>query len=593
MINASKKELVSKLPNWDLTDLYKNDSDPKIQQDLELAEKKCKEFNKKYKANVATLSAAELYAAIKTYEEISDLIGKLGSFSFLYYSTRVTDSDVQAFYQNIEEKIRDISTFLIFFTLELNMIDESQINEYLNNSELQKYKSFIQDSRVWKPYQLSEIEEEVIHEKNLTSRSAWVRMYEDYTAGLKFDFDENKIGLSDIFNKLSSKDPEVRKRTADSIGEVLQKNVPTISFIYNTLVKDKELDDRRRGFKKPIQAQNLNNLIEDEVVDSLIDTVKANYGNLSQRYYKIKAKMLGVDVLNYWDRNAALSLEEDKPISWEDAKNIVLESYAKFSPKVAEIAQMFFDKNWIDAEIKEGKMFGAFSHGTVPSAHPYVMLNYHGKVRDVMTLAHELGHGVHQYLARKQGALMSGTPLTLAETASVFGEQLTFRGILAREKDEKKRKVIIASKVEDMLNTVVRQIALCEFEKKVHDERRNGEISFVKMGEIWFETQKECFGDSIKLDDRYKNYWSYISHFIHTPFYVYAYAFGDCLVNSLYSVYEQGAVEDFEGKYIEMLAFGGSKRYDEMLKPFDINPKDKKFWQSGLDIISGFIDQLE
>lgn len=592
-MNSKASAKIMNLPNWDLTDLYKSDVDPKIEKDLKSLKDRCSKFAKNYKGSLHKIKAKELYAALKEYESISDLVGKISSFSFLYYSTRVTDHKAQAFYQNTEERIRDITTLLIFFSLELNSIDESKIKTLLKDKDLKRYEPYIKDSRVWKPYQLSQIEEEVLHEKNLTSRSAWVRHYEDQTASLKFKFGKQEIGLSEIFNKLSSIDAKTRKDAADSIGEVLGKNISTLSFVYNTLIKDKELEDRRRGFKRPIQSQNLNNLVEDEVVEALISTVKANYKNLSQRYYKIKAKMLGMKVLNYWDRNAALSNVEDKKIPWDEAKKIVLDSYGKFSPKIADIAKMFFDKNWIDAEVKEGKMFGAFSHSTVPSAHPYVMLNYHGKVRDVMTLAHELGHGVHQWLAREQGALMSGTPLTLAETASVFGEQLTFRSILEMEKDKKRRKLIIASKVEDMLNTVVRQIALCEFEKKVHDARREGEISPAKFGKLWIESQKESFGDSVKLDERYENYWSYISHFIHTPFYVYAYAFGDCLVNSLYAVYQNNSVKDFEGKYIEMLKAGGSLRYDEILKPFKLNPKDKKFWQGGLDIISGFIDELE
>lgn len=587
---TTKKE---NLPCWDLSALYRSPNDPKIAKDLKSLDQRCTKFVKSYQGKLASLSAKELCKALKECESISDGLGKLGSYAFLYYSTRVTDSKAQALYQNTDEKIRDISSKLIFFSLELNEISDKQMNSLLKDKDLSLYTPYIKDSRAWKPYQLSKIEEEVIHEKNLTSRSAWVRMFEDQTASFKFKFGKAEIGISDIFNKFSSIDPKVRKQAADSIDETLSKNVRTQALIYSTLIKDKELDDRRRGFKKPIQSQNLNNLVEDEVVEALISTVKANYKNLSQRYYKLKAKMLGMKVLNYWDRNAPLNSHEDKKIPWSEAKNIVLTSYNKFSPKVGKIAEMFFDKNWIDAQTQDGKMFGAFSHSTVPSAHPYVMLNYLGKTRDVMTLAHELGHGVHQWLAREQGALMCGTPLILAETASVFGEQLTFRSLLEMEKDKKKRNTIIASKVEDMLNTVVRQIAFCEFELRVHDARRKSELSHEQFGKIWMDIQKESFGNSIKLDDRYKNYWSYISHFIHTPFYVYSYAFGDCLVNSLYAVYQKGKVSNFEDKYIEMLRAGGTLRYDEILKPFKLNPKDKRFWQEGLDIISEFIDELE
>jgi oligoendopeptidase F len=582
-----------KLPYWNLTDLYTDAESKKLKADISSLAKVCKEFSMEYTGKIGKLSAKNLCQSIKKYEDISDLAGRIMSFAFLHYCTQVENPEAQSFYQNLEEKINELTQHLIFFSLELNNIEDTKMKELLSDKNLKHYAPFINDSRVWKKYQLSQKEEEIIHEKSLSSRSAWVKLFDQTDAGLRFSFKGKELTVSEIFNKFSSASAEERKLAADSIGEVLQKNIPTFSFIMNTLIKEKELEDKRRGLKEPISSQNLSNLIEDKVVDTLMQTVKDNYPKLSHRYYKIKAKMLGMEKLNYWDRNAAINKDEDKYIPWEQAKETVISAYHEFSPESARIVKMFFDNNWIDASPKQGKMGGAFSHSTVPSCHPYIMMNYHGKTRDVMTLAHELGHGVHQWLSRKQGCLMARTPLTLAETASVFGEQLTFRSLIAQEKDEKKRKLMIASKVEDMLNTVVRQIAMCEFEKQLHAERKNGEISPAKIGDIWMRTQLESFGDSVITDDRYKNYWAYIPHFIHTPFYVYAYAFGDCLVNSLYSVYESGKVQNFESKYMAMLEAGGSLRYKEMLAPFKLDPSKSTFWQQGLDVVSSFIDMLE
>ncbi|MFI4983920.1 MAG: M3 family oligoendopeptidase [Rickettsiales bacterium] len=582
-----------KLPNWNLSALYSSPEDQKIPQDISHLEQEVKGFNSKYKGKIKTLTSKELSACIKQYDELNDLLGKLHSYSFLFYCTKVNDQVAQSFHQNTEEKINELTKDLIFFTLEINLIEESHLKELLNDESLKFYEPFIRDSRVWLPHQLSENEESIIHEKNLSSRNAWVRLFDQTSAKIKFPFEGKELTATEIFAKLSSSDAAVRKNAADSIGEVFQKNIEIFAFIHNTLIKDKELEENRRGFKQPIQSQNLSNLVEDEVVEALMKAVKASYPELSHRYYRIKAKMLGMEKLNYWDRNAALSNDEETPIAWNEAQRIVLDAYSGFSPKMAEVTEKFFANDWIDAEVKDGKMGGAFAHPTVPSAHPFVMLNYQGKKRDVMTLAHELGHGVHQVLAGKQGCLISRTPLTLAETASVFGEMLTFRSLIASEKDESKKKLMIASKVEDMLNTVVRQIAMCDFETKLHDARKAGELSPEQIGNIWYETQVASFGDSIALDDRYKNYWCYIPHFVHTPFYVYAYAFGDCLVNSLYSVYENKEVANFEDKYLEMLASGSRHRYRELLKPFNLDPSDPAFWQRGLKVISGFIDMLE
>jgi len=579
------------LPDWNLNSLYSSNEDPKIKADLAEIKKQCIEFEKQYKGKIVESNAKALFTAISEYDAISDHIVRLASYGFLQYCTKMEDSEAQGLYQNIDEQLTDITKHLIFFTLEINNIEDSAMKALFTDAELATYESFIMDSRAYKPYQLTHIEEEIIHEKSLTARSAWVKFYEDYSAAMRFKFEGKDLTITEITNKLTSGDGKVRKAAADVIGGELEKNKKNISYIYSTIIKDKELEDNRRGFERPIQSQNLSNLVEDEVVDSLMETVADNYEALAQRYYKLKAKMLGVDVLNYWDRNAPLAAD-DTYIPWDKSKEIILAAYGEFDPQAAEIAKMFYDNSWIHAKPIAGKMSGAFSHGTCPSANPFIMVNYKGKTRDVMTVAHELGHGIHQHLAKKMGALKSRTPLTIAETASVFGEMLTFRKLLSLETDEAKKKLVIASKVEDMLNTVVRQIAMCNFELKAHDLRKQGEISPEKFGEIWYETQANSFGDSIKLDDKYRNYWTYVSHFFHTPFYVYSYAFGDCLVNSLFRVYEAKSVENFEDKYLEMLSLGGSRRYNELLKPFGLNAKDPKFWQQGLSLIADLIDEI-
>jgi len=580
------------LPSWDLTDFYANIKDPAIKKDIDKALSKAIAFEKAYKGKVEKLAAAGLLKAIKECEALSDLIGKLASYAFLSYATEVSNPEKQAFYQNVEEKINDVSAKLIFFSLELNRLDEKKLSGFFKQKELAFYKPYIRDVRAWKKYQLSDKEEEVIHEKDLTGRSAWVKFFDQLEAKMRFKLKSKELTLAEIMEQYVSHNSTVRRDAAKAISQGLNTHLDTFTFITNILAKDKDLEDKRRGFKEPISSRNVANYVEDEVIETLIKTVKANYKKLSHRYYKIKAKWMGKKVLNYWDRNAPLA-EVDRKIPWEEAVDIVMKAYHDFSPAMAKIARLFIDKKWVDVPAQPGKMFGAFSHGTVPSMHPYVLLNYKHKVRDVMTLAHELGHGVHQYLARKQGALIAGTPLTIAETASVFGEQLTFRALLKREKGAKARRALIASKVEDMLNTVVRQIAFCEFEREVHSARKQGELSTDQINQIWMKVQSESLGDAIKLDKDYAPYWSYISHFVHSPFYVYAYAFGDCFVNSLYAVYESGKVKNFEEKYLEALASGGRLRYYEFLKPFGLNPKDRKFWQFGLDKIASLIDELE
>lgn len=581
-------------PNWDLFDFYSSIKDKKIDADIKKISEAAKKFAKKYFKKVEGLSADQLAKAIVEYENISESAAKISSFAYLIYASDLSNQENISFYQNTSEKLNSIDSELVFFTLEINELSDKKIAQFFKESKSFKhYEPFIRDIRAFKKHQLSHDLEKYSLEKDISAKSAWVRFFDETVNNLQFQYRGKVLNSQEIFNLMSDNDEEVRKTAAKAIGKTLGENAKTFAFITNILAKDKAVEDSWRKYDKPISARNLSNFVEDEVVEILVSKVRENYKNISHRYYKIKAKILGKKSLNYWDRNAPLSLEENKVIEWEAARQLVLEAYEEFSPKMSEIGEIFFEKNWIDAKVKSGKDSGAFSHPTVPSVHPYILMNYQGKIRDVMTLAHELGHGVHQYLARKQGFLMAGTPLTLAETASVFGEQLTFQKILKNEKDAKKKKLIIAAKVEDMINTAVRQIAFLEFEKKIHDARKEGEIPLEKICEFWMSVQQESLGPIFKYEDEYKFFWSYIPHFIHSPFYVYAYAFGDCLVNSLYGVYKSGKVKNFEEKYLQMLEAGGTKHHKEMLAPFGLDACKPEFWQAGLDVIASYIDMLE
>ncbi|HEY7991952.1 MAG TPA: M3 family oligoendopeptidase [Stellaceae bacterium] len=580
------------LPEWDLSDLYPTPDSPALKSDLDRSAAAADGFRDHYRGKLASLSGDELGAAIAAFEKLEDTLGRAMSYASLYYAANMSDPERGRFYQNIQERINAISTELLFFTLEINRIDDGALDEKLKSPALAHYRPWLRDVRAFRPHQLSDDIEKLLHEKSVAGASAWQRLFDETEAALRFPIGGKELTGAEALHLLSERDPATRKNAAKAIGKVFGDNVRIFAQITNTLAKDKEIEDRWRKFPRPISSRNLANYVEDEVVDALIGAVRQSYPRLSHRYYKLKAKWFGVDALPYWDRNAPLPDAEDRTIAWPQATRIVLDAYNDFSPDLAKIGRRFFDHRWIDAPTRPGKSPGAFAHPTVPSAHPYLLLNYQGKIRDVMTLAHELGHGVHQVLAGPQGQLMADTPLTLAETASVFGEMLTFQALLKSETDPAKQKAMLAAKVEDMLNTVVRQIAFVEFERRVHDERRQGELSADRIGEIWLDIQGESLGPAITFEDEYKYYWTYIPHFIHTPFYVYAYAFGDCLVNSLYAVY-QNASPGFAEKYLDLLRAGGTKRHKELLAPFGLDASDPNFWKRGLDMVSGFIDQLE
>jgi oligoendopeptidase F len=511
----------------------------------------------------------------------------------LVYASDLSNQENLAFFQNISERISKYEAKLVFFTIAINKIEEAHLTSILQDKNLQKFLPFIKSVRLFKNHQLNEESEKILIDKAVTSSASWIRFFDENVNNLKFKFGKKILNSQEIFDLMANKNGNIRKNAAKAISITFADNIKNFAFITNILAKDKSIEDDLRGFANPISSRNLANDVEDEIVDIMVNKVRDNYSKISHRYYQIKAKILKKQQLNYWDRNAPLPSQDSQRISFQEAKNMVLDSYEEFHPKMRMIGEKFFANNWIDAKVRSGKDSGAFSHPAVPSVHPYILMNYQGKVRDVMTLAHELGHGIHQILASQQGYLMSHTPLTLAETASVFGEQLTFQSILRKQKKPLIIRNIIASKVEDMINTVIRQIAFLQFEHKVHNHRKNGEIAIEDLNKFWLEVQKESLGDVFIDNQDYRFFWCYIPHFIHSPFYVYAYAFGDCLVNSLYAIYQTRKIGNFADKYLEMLSMGGTKHHKELLSPFGIDISKAEFWQFGLDVISSMIDQIE
>jgi oligoendopeptidase F len=582
---------LGELPTWDLSDLYSGPSAADLDADLKRAAADAEAFAKAYEGQITSLDGRTLGEAVARYEALSDLMGRIGSYASLYYAQNMADPERGRFAQNVSEALNDIGAKLLFVRLEINKIEDDQLAIKLQDSALAKYAPWLRDVRVFRPHDLSDELEKFLHDHSVVDAS-WSRLFDETIARLRYPFRGDMLTEPQILDKLSDKDGSVRKEAAKSFGKVQGDNIGVFSLVTNTLIKDKEIDDRWRKYDRPQSYRNLSNVVEDEVVDALASAVKAAFPRLSHRYYRLKARWFGVDKMPYWDRNAPLPEHDDRTIPWNEAETIVLDAYHAFSPELAHVGQKFFGTGWIDAPPRPGKSPGAFAHPTVPSAHPYLLLNYQGKVRDVMTLAHELGHGVHQVLAAQQGPLMADTPLTLAETASVFGEMLTFQSLLKTAPDKAARKAMLAAKVEDMLNTVVRQIAFYEFESRLHMERRKGELTADAIGEIWMSVQGESLGPAFTFDDEYRHYWSYIGHFIHSPFYVYAYAFGDCLVNSLYAAYQSGQ-KDFQARYLEMLKAGGVKRHKELLAPFGLDASNPAFWDQGLSVISGFVDELE
>ncbi|MDZ5697523.1 M3 family oligoendopeptidase [Chelativorans sp. M5D2P16] len=594
---ARKASELGDLPLWNLADLYPAIDSQELADDIARAQRDARAFEEKWKGRLAEEAAkgtdGRLGEAVRAYEELDELFGRIGSYAGLVYADDTSDPARAKFYGDIQEKLTDASTHLLFFALELNKIDDALIETALAQDPLfGHYRPWVLDIRKDRPHQLEDRIEQLFHESSVTGRGAWNRLFDETMTSLRFQVDGEELTLEPTLNLLQDADGRKRRKAAEALAETLGEHIRLFTLITNTLAKDKEIADRWRNFSDVADSRHLANRVEREVVDALAASVHDAFPRISHRYYAMKARWLGMDKLNHWDRNAPLPEAPQTTIGWDEARETILSAYRSFAPEMAEIAGRFFEKNWIDAPVRPGKSPGAFAHPTVPSAHPYVLLNYMGKPRDVMTLAHELGHGVHQVLAAGQGALMASTPLTLAETASVFGEMLTFRSLLERTADKRERKAMLAQKVEDMINTVVRQIAFYEFERKVHTERRKGELTSDQIGRLWLEVQAESLGPAVRLREGYETFWAYIPHFIHSPFYVYAYAFGDCLVNSLFAVYSQ-AETGFQEKYFELLKAGGTKHHSELLAPFGLNASDPAFWSKGLSVIEGLIDELE
>ncbi|HVL20405.1 MAG TPA: M3 family oligoendopeptidase [Amaricoccus sp.] len=590
---ARDEAALGDLPTWDLGDLYAAPDAPEIAADLDWLTAECASFARDFEGRLAGLDSAGLLGAIRRWEAIQTRSGRLGSYAGLRYYQMTTDPARAKAFGDMQTRLTDATTPLVFFTLELNRIDDAALDATVAaDPDLLRYEPVLDRIRKMKPHQLSDELERFLHDQSVVGAAAWNRLFDETLAGLRFDVLGESRPLEATLDLLSDPDRTKRQAGAEALAKVFQSNLPLFARVTNTLAKEKEIDDRWRKLPTPQAGRHLSNDVEPEVVEALRDAVVAAYPRLSHRYYALKARWLGLDKLQVWDRNAPLPKDDDRKIPWGEARATVLDAYGSFDPRMAALAEPFFDHGWIDAPVTPGKAPGAFAHPTVVDAHPYVLLNYLGKQRDVMTLAHELGHGVHQRLAAGQGELLSSTPLTLAETASVFGEMLTFRALLDAAPDKAARKILLASKTEDMINTVVRQIAFYDFESKLHAARREGELTPDDINAIWMSVQSESLGPAFEFMPGYETFWTYIPHFIHSPFYVYAYAFGDGLVNALYAVYQQGDA-GFQEKYFALLEAGGSKHHKALLAPFGLDASDPEFWDKGLNLIASMIDELE
>lgn len=582
-----------KMPEWDLSEYYKGTDDKQIDKDIKKYAQLAAAFAKKYKGKVAALDAKAFVAALKEIEDISKLGSKLGGFAYLNSTTRLMDAKASALYQKVSEALSEAGTDLLFFGLEYNKMDEKAIRKLEEDKEVKVYAPYLKRVRKFKPYELSEDVEKTLLEKDVTSGSAWVRLYEESMARLSYEVDGKKYNDAQISRLCLSPDAELRAKAGKEINKVSKDNSFSVCYIYNMIMKDKAVEDKKRGFKLPMSARNLSEEVSDETVNALAQTVRDNYKNIAWRFYKLKAKLLGVDKIQYWDRNAPLPIEDDRSYTWDEAVQTVLKAYNEFSPKLYNVAKEFFENPWIDVAPKDGKRSGAFCSGPLVEEHPFLMLNFVGKRNDVLTLAHELGHGCHHQLRRKNGTLNETTRMTTEEVASVFGEMLVFQSMLNNAKSDDEKISLLAMKINDMINTAIRQIAFHFFETRAHDERQNGELSSERLNQIWLEEMKESLGPSVEVDENSAYIWEQVGHFFFLPFYVYAYSFADCVVNSLYWLKLQNKVENFEDKYLELLSKTAIGDYKEIFAPFNLNPESHDFWQGGLNLISYYLDQME
>tara|TARA_A100001011_G_scaffold186701_1_gene195292 strand:- start:891 stop:2675 length:1785 start_codon:yes stop_codon:yes gene_type:complete len=589
-----KKKIIeeTRLPSWNLSDLYKSTNSPEIDFDLKQLDELSSSFNKKYKGRIKKINNKKFLELINNLETIERLSGRLISFAYLNYCEQVNCEVKNKFLSNIQEKLVKFESRMLFLSIEINSLNEKSYKSLISkNSKVKRYKTFFQKNRLYKPYQLSEKMENLLNLYKSSSKASWCKLFDETISELSISISNKKYSFEESLNLFQNSNSRIRTIAGIKVSKVLEQNIKIFSRITNTLAKEKQIEDENRRFESPAASRHLANNIDPKIIQNLRDTVVESYESTSHRYYKIKAKILNKKKLKLWDRNAPIRSRKEPQISWDRAKNIVLEAYYDFDPRIAEIGNDFFKNKWIDAKTNPTKASGAFSHPTVTDVHPYILLNYFGTNRDVMTLAHELGHGIHQVLASKQGEILSSTPLTLAETASVFGEMLTFERLLNSEKNITKRKYLLAGKIEDIINTVIRQISFYDFETQIHDKRKNGELTSEEISEIWMNISKESLGNIFDFDNHYKYFWSYIPHFIHSPFYVYAYAFGDGLVNALFSKYKNND-KGFEKKYIKLLEAGGSKNYKEILKPFNLNINNKSFWKESIVVLNNLIDEL-
>ena len=583
---------LGQLPDWNLNDLYTATDAKELIRDLNWLEKECNEFAKSYEGKLHTLSDKEMLTCIVRNEKISSISGRIISYAGLLYYQKTTDADRAKFLSDMQEKITVFTTKLVFFSLEINSLEDEFLDKLCTkNDQLARYKPVFEKIRAMKPYQLNDEIEKFLHDLGIVG-DAWEKLFDETIAGLTFKIGDESLNIEATLNLLTDQNRENREKATLELARVFSENIKVFTRVHNTQAKEKEIIDRWRGMPTAQMGRHLANQVEPEVVEALRNAVVKAYPEISHRYYELKRKWLGLEIMQVWDRNAPLPMESNKLVTWDEAQKVVTGAYTNFDSRMSDLITPFFNEGWIDAGVKPGKAPGAFAHPTVTDVHPYIMLNYLGKPRDVMTLAHELGHGVHQVLASSQGQMLSSTPLTLAETASVFGEMLTFQQMLDQSCDKNERKVLLANKVEDMINTVVRQIAFYDFECKLHDARKSGELTPSDINSLWMSVQSESLGPAFEFVDGYETFWSYIPHFVHSPFYVYAYAFGDGLVNALYATYKENP-KGFEDKYFNLLSAGGSKHHKELLKPFDLDASDPKFWTKGLSMISRMIDELE
>lgn len=574
---------------WDLTDLYPDIAS--LDADLERARAETDAFSEAYRGRVGELTAAELAEALRRFEDLQEILGRCYTYVYLDWATATNDESRGAQMQHVREVYTSIAQELIFFELEWARADDEHAERVLATEELKPYRHYLELERLNRDYLLSEPEERILAETSITGSAAWNRFFDETMGAARFTLDDKELAQQEVLSKLHEPDRDLRRRAAESVTAGLVEHQRILTYVFNTLLAEKASIDRIRGFESWLKSRNIANEVEDETVEALIEAVTSRY-DLVERFYRLKADLLGLDELMDYDRYAPIG-EVDRTYSWEEAREMVLTSYTEFHPRMGEISSLFFSRNWIDAPAVPGKQGGAFSHGAVPSVHPYVLMNYTGKIRDVQTLAHELGHGVHQYLSRKQGVLQSSTPLTTAETASVFGEMLVFQRMMKQEDDERNQLAMLVGKIDDTMATVFRQISMNRFEDRIHHARRDGgEIPADQFSAFWMETQREMFGDSVTLGEHYRHWWSYIPHFLHTPGYVYAYAFGELLVLALYARYQQEG-EAFADRYLGLLEAGGSDWPHVLVSKLGVDLTDTDFWKEGLDEIEKLIERAE